>query len=291
MITGLDHIIIAVDDLTSASARLARQIGLVVVPGGTHPGWGTHNAVSWFGSEYLELIAVRDEAEAREHPRGQALIRARRAGEGLLGFALGCAGIDETVAAIRRRGLSVEDPQPGTRQRPDGTVIRWQTAVVAGDTWGHRLPFLIEHGSTPAERRRTAPPEGHPLGATGIAGVAIAVADLDTAIAEYQQLIGREPVVEDVPALPARRATFQIGDFALDLLAPLAVTGGLAEFVRERGEGIFLVSLAVPKIEDAVRILAARGTAVGQPTARRRAPLLDPAQTLGARFQLVERPQ
>ncbi len=95
-------------------------------------------------------------------------------------------------------------------------------------------------------------------------------------------------MVEDVPALPARRARFAVGDFRVDLLQPVASSGGLADFVRSRGDGLFMISLSVSDLDRAVENLRQRGTAVGNPTPRRRAPLLDPAQTLGARFQLVE---
>src|SRR6266545_8295306 len=56
MITGIDHIIIAVADLNVA-VRSYRGLGFTVVPGGRHP-IGTHNAlISFADGSYLELIA------------------------------------------------------------------------------------------------------------------------------------------------------------------------------------------------------------------------------------------
>ena len=57
-VIGLDHVILVVPDLRRAMGELAFTVGLVVEPGGEHPGWGTHNAIVRFGVTYLELIAV-----------------------------------------------------------------------------------------------------------------------------------------------------------------------------------------------------------------------------------------
>lgn len=288
MLTGLDHAIVALDDL-GASAQLADALGLIVTPGGAHPGRGTHNAIARFGADYLELIAIAGSAEAAANPQGRALSAFLRRGQGWLGFALASDDLAADVAAARARGLEIEDPEDGSRLRPDGTLLRWRTARVVGSVWGGRLPFLIEH-EMPRDRRLSwAPPGGHPLGATRVFAASVAVDDLEAVVAEYRLLLGREPTaIEDVPALPARRARFQVGDLRLELLRPTASAGGLAEFVRDRGNGLFLVSLAVPDVDRAVEALRRRGTSVSQPTRMRRAPLLDPGQTCGARFQLVE---
>ncbi len=63
----------------------------------------------------------------------------------------------------------------------------------------------------------------------------------------------------------------------------------LARLLMQEGEGAFLLGLAVPDLDDAVRFLRERGTAVSSPTAQGVAPLLDPSQTLGVSFQLVQR--
>lgn len=289
MLTGLDHVIIAVRDLEAAMAQLGRAMGLVVAPGGEHPGWGTHNAIVRFGLDYLELLAIRDQAAAGAHPIGRVMARCLEHGEGLLGFALTSDDLGADRDALRVRGVAVGQVQAGSRRRPDGTLIQWQMAHVDDDVLGERLPFLIQHGTPAAERLSWVPPEGHPLGATRISAVSVAVPALEGAMARYQQFLGREPeLVADVPALPARRATFRVGELRLELLQPMADSGGLHDFVQERGEGLFLITLAVPDVARAVQELRQRGTAVGNPTPRRRAPLLDPGQTLGARFQLVE---
>jgi catechol 2,3-dioxygenase-like lactoylglutathione lyase family enzyme len=289
MLLGLDHAIIAVRDLAQARGQLERALGLTVTPGGEHPGMGTHNAIVRLGTEYLEILAVRDPQEATRNEKGRALQEFLAREEGLLGFAISSDNLERDVVDVAARGIALDGPHPGSRLRPDGSLITWKTSSPPGDPWGRRLPFLIQHDTPIQERRAWAPPGGHPLGVPGIPLLSVAVADLQPRIDDYRRLLGEPPeIVEEVPALPARRARFCIGSFRLDLLQPTSSGGGLADFVRRQGDGPFMVSLAVPNVEEAVRFLRSRGTSVADPTPRRRAPLLDPSQTLGARFQLVE---
>ncbi len=289
MLLGLDHAIIAVRDLASAREQLQRALGLTVIPGGEHPGMGTHNAIARMGTEYLEIISVRDPKEAAGNEKGRALQEFLSRGEGLLGFALSSDNLDRDLVEMTVRGLTLEGPHRGSRRRTDGSLITWRTATPPGDPWGRRLPFVIQHDTPIQERRAWAPPGGHPLRASGIPLLSVALAGLQQEIDSYRRLVGEPPeVVEEVPALPARRARFCIGSFRLELLEPATSSGGLADFVRLQGGGLFMVSLAVPNVDEAVQFLRSRGTSVGDPTPRRRAPLLDPSQTLGARFQLVE---
>jgi len=288
MLTGLDHAIVALRSLDAAE-RIGEALGLHVTRGGEHPGRGTHNAIIRFGADYLEFIAVADPTLAASTAPGRALQAFLGQGEGWLGFALASDDLAGDVAAARGRGLVLEDPEEGSRLRPDGTLMSWQTARVVGSPWGGTLPFLIQHRTPLDERVSWAPAAGHTLGATCISAVSVATGDLEALVVSYSRLLGRSPdVAEDVPALPARRVVFQVGDLRLEILQPMAPEGGLADFVRKHGTGLFLVSLAVPNVDEAVAVLRRRGTAVGNPTWRRRAPLLDHRQTGGARFQLVE---
>ena len=289
MLLGLDHAIIAVRDLDAASKKLGQALGITVTPGGVHPNVGTYNAIVRFGVEYLELISVRDEAEAEASDRSRVVLESVRRGDGLLGFALGSDDIESDISEATGRNVRLVGPISGSRNRPDGSLMTWRQAYVGNDPYGHVLPFVIQHGSSIQERRRWVPPEGHDLRVTGIPVLSMAVCDLEASIEAYRHLLGEAPeVVEEVPALPARRARFVVGSFRVELLQPTASTGGLAEFVRDQGDGLFMVTLAVADLEQAVSALRERGTSVGSPTPRRRAPLLDPSQTLGARFQLVK---
>ena len=66
MLTRIDHVMICVPDLAQGIEQY-RKLGFNMHPGGVHTGKGTHNAIAFNHDDYLELLAVRDEAEYRDH--------------------------------------------------------------------------------------------------------------------------------------------------------------------------------------------------------------------------------
>ena len=85
----LDHIIWGVGDLDAAQARVERELGLPVEPGGSHEEQGTHNRIVPLRGAYLELLAIRDREEAAASPVGALLLERIEAGDG---FVAGRAG-------------------------------------------------------------------------------------------------------------------------------------------------------------------------------------------------------
>ena len=156
----LDHVLIAVRDLHEAAGVFSRDLGFNLTPEGVHPGRGTHNRLAVFGSEYLELIAVRDASEGTFRPTMGAFLQSR---EGLYMFALGTDDVDAAVGRARARGLTVEDPADAAREASGGAPgYSWRFAgVPTADTPGSET-FLIQHNSSIAERY-TAPAESSTL--------------------------------------------------------------------------------------------------------------------------------
>ncbi len=237
MIRAIDHLVILVEDLAAASADYA-ALGFAVTPGGEHADGATHNALVVFADDtYLELIAFRRAAPEHRWWRHTAL------GPGLIDFALLPGAIEQDVAAARARGLSLDDPRPGGRRRPDGQRVAWQTALPATPD----LPFLCGD-VTPRELRVPAgDARRHPNGATGIAALTVAVADLDASAARYRALLGRD-LVQPLPTAPAgaRFAAFAIGDAAIMLAQPAGdgeTSAALEARLAGRGEGPFALAL------------------------------------------------
>jgi methylmalonyl-CoA/ethylmalonyl-CoA epimerase len=106
----------------------------------------------------------------------------------------------------------------------------------------------------------------------GLDHVAIAVKDLDVAIALYRDVFGLKlEEVEEVPSQQVRTAIFGHGTGRIELISPTAPNTGVAKFLEKRGEGLHHICIDVPDIEAAMADLKARG-----------APLLDEVPKAGA---------
>lgn len=188
MILGIDHILIAVEDLAKGM-EVYRRLGFQVLPGGEHPTVGTHNAlVSLSDGCYLELIGVKKLELARQFPFGQQVLEALAGPNRLVGFALETDDSNGDVQAIRDRGLAIAKAPPGGRIRPDGQQVSWRTAHPENP----RLPFLIQDVALRA-LRVPSPSEGLG-GATRVGWVEVGAADLQPATTAYTQLLGERPV-------------------------------------------------------------------------------------------------
>lgn len=238
----LDHVVHVTKDL-NATADAFRRLGFHVVPGGSHPRWGTHNALIYFDLTYIELVAVRERHVAEESDFGAGVLTALRAGEGPATVALATDDIDRATKLLMERGLTVNGPNPGSRERPDGSVVAWRLAL---PEWPR--PFLIQWDLSDAERRADLTARGalaeHPLGAgLRLRQVGWAVDDLVAGAADmaaYYDVAVGEPYTDE--ELNARCAATASG---LLLCAPLG-PGPVQSALDRRGEGPFLYDLTGP---------------------------------------------
>jgi catechol 2,3-dioxygenase-like lactoylglutathione lyase family enzyme len=290
MITRFDHAVIAVRDLDRALSLYRDVLGLDARPGGRHTGLGTHNGIVRFGLDYLELLTVYDRAEAEAGgPVGTALVDylARREG-GLVGYCLATNAMEKLAQQARQTGLDVVGPFAMERARPDGRVLRWQLLVPGGTAWRRPWPFMIHWGIPDQERLAWEQPGSHPLGVTGVAGVAVVVHDLDAAKSLYGRQLGLALDSEaEVPELAARCAHFKIGSFVIDLLAPAGSGPARAE-LNALGEGPFQVTLRVHNLQQARAWLDRSAVVLGPAPGTPRGWLVPPDHALGARLVLVE---
>lgn len=236
----IDHIVIAVRDLATASADY-ETAGFTVTPGGEHTGGATHNALVTFeDGAYFELIAFKEPDRPQEHRWWAKLAN----GEGLVDFALLADDLAAEADRLRGAGIEVEGPLDGGRLRPDGQRIAWRSVMpnAAAET---PLPFLIED-VTPRELRV---PSGdaarHRLGILGVAGIVVAVADLDGPAPVFASLLGPgEPVPEAATEGARRSHRFGLGDRQwIELVEPDDANGAFGRHLQARGDGPYEIVL------------------------------------------------
>lgn len=195
MLLGIDHIVLAVRDPDAAAELIAAEVGLAAGGGGRHPRFGTFNRLIWLGDSYIELMGVSDPVLARGRSTGAAAVDILdRGDEGFASFAVASDSLAADVARLRRGGATWDDPQPGERERPDGEVVRWVTAL-PDRLVPDGLPFLIEHRYEGAEwgdgARADRARISHPFGGRAVlARLELAVDDPTAAAARLHEGLG-----------------------------------------------------------------------------------------------------
>lgn len=164
----LDHVLIAVADLDEAAARIGTHPGLTAFPGGRHRGVGTANMIVPLGRDYLELIAIVDEAEAATLQRSRRVRDAVEQGRTFAGWAVRTDNLDDLRRGLHRIGVTTSDPLDGARVRPDGVLLRWRTVELLNPEPSD--PFFIQW-QVPAGFHPGEHPAAHRSRATGIGKV------------------------------------------------------------------------------------------------------------------------
>ena len=233
MLTGIDHIVIVVQNLDEA-ARNYEKLGFTVVPGGRHP-VGSHNVlISFADGSYIEIISFYQPSP--DHRWWRPL----QNGEGLVDFCMVTDDLTGDTQRLRSAGVNINDPVPWSRTRPDGYELKWVLALARE---GHRgvAPFLIQD-VTPREER--VPQKfDHKNGTTGIRTVTVAVDDLSTVRHWYKSVLGHDGTEIKRGDLQARGVRFQIGPHLFDFVEPVADPGPLTAWLKTRGPSPYSATL------------------------------------------------
>ncbi|HYF09430.1 MAG TPA: methylmalonyl-CoA epimerase [Acetobacteraceae bacterium] len=123
--------------------------------------------------------------------------------------------------------------------------------------------------------------------------VAIAVKNLDAARDAFARLGIACDYEETIPENGIRLAMLPIGESALELLEPKTETSRTAQWIRERGEGLYHICLEVEDIEGALAELRAKGVRLRDEVpcighGGHRIAFLEPESTAGILVELVE---
>ena len=124
--------------------------------------------------------------------------------------------------------------------------------------------------------------------------VAIAVHDLDAALADYERKYKVKPIsVETIPDQGVREAMIAIGGSHLQLLEPLEPDSAVGRFLERNGEGLHHIAFAVVDIDEALQHLVSEGARLIDTEPRiggggHRIAFVHPADLAGTLIELVE---
>jgi hypothetical protein len=277
-ITGIDHAIVGVRRLDGA-AETWRRLGFTLSPRGRHYGWGTANYCIMFAHDYVELLGIVDPAGFTNN-----LDRFLRVREGLLGLAFATDDAAAARTALTQRGVAVSGPHELARalEATPGRETRLEFALVRPEP--REAPalnaFLVEH-RTPDLLRR---PEWlvHANTARRIAAVTVVVEDPPALAGAYERLMGAgaTTLTDDTLAVHTGEAAIVFArPDDLSLLHPELEIPDLAP------PYLFALRIAVDDLDEARRVLAARGIATkGE---RGEAAIVSPADACGVALELV----
>jgi len=259
VITGLDHVVIAVRDVEAAARAYAALLGRA-------PGW---RAEAQGGGAELVIFRLDNTGVELMAPSGDGAIASRlRAvldaqGEGLVSLAFAVDDIERAHRRLSRLGLSPEPIAEGeSLDRATGARRRWRrTRADSAATHGVRV-FLIEPGEQLAASAPVVPPEA---GVTGLDHVVIRTPDPERAMALYGARLALDLRLDrSNPAWGARLLFFRCGDLIVEVAHELGA-GVSAGPDRLRG-----LSWRVPDAAAARARLHAAGLDVSEVRAGRR---------------------
>lgn len=136
----LDHLVVGGPDLAVLKRTFLEQHGLRALPGGRHPGRGTHNALLGLGQGcYLELLAPDPEADGGDWANALAYL-----GEPALhAWCLRVPDAAEAAARLEAGGLAARR-MPGARSLQGGGELRWELVFAEGHGFGGAMPFFVD---------------------------------------------------------------------------------------------------------------------------------------------------
>jgi len=154
----LDHILLGCSDLDQGIAYVQQHIGVRPAIGGVHPGRGTRNALLSLGEmRYLEVIAP-DPAQAGQKVSRESMVNTLKTlkTSQIFEWAVHTTHIENVAQSWEREGIAFDGPTPGSRKRPDGRVLNWQTLNLQDNRNG-LLPFFIQWGTNSVHPSVDAP--------------------------------------------------------------------------------------------------------------------------------------
>jgi len=137
----LDHILLGSADLQGGIAFVEQHTGVRATFGAFIRDAARRRAPFFGERRYLEIIAPDPAQSGVKNPLAAGLHSL--AEPRLVGWAAHPGSISAFAEKLRAAEIKFEGPTPGSRKRPDGQLLKWQTVSLA-DTSSGLLPFFIE---------------------------------------------------------------------------------------------------------------------------------------------------
>jgi catechol 2,3-dioxygenase-like lactoylglutathione lyase family enzyme len=214
MPASIDHIIITVPDLASATADYSTLLGRSPSWRGAHPDYGTANTLFKLENTYIELLAAQGEGMAAD------IVRANldKRGSSLGGIVVGTDSATDFINHARDKGLAASDPIPGhgvdeiTGAARHWRNIFWDPAAARGV-----FSFCIEHDPD------SSLPEASPTGEgpiTAVDHVVVRTQSANAAKRFYGDQLGiRLALEQDVPDWGGTQLFFRASSMSIEVIA------------------------------------------------------------------------
>jgi len=214
MSTTVDHIIIAVTDLLTATTDYTTLLGRLPSWQGSHPDYGTANTLFQLENTYIELLAPAGQGLATEHINNVLNGRDTRLG----GLVFGTEDAAAFINHARKQGLAASDPVPGHGvDTLTGAERRWRNMFWDANAARGIFSFCIETGSS----LREAQPTGAGAGAvTGVDHVVVKTQSIEAAKRFYGEQLGiRLALEQQVPEWGGTQLFFRTSSMSIEVIA------------------------------------------------------------------------
>jgi catechol 2,3-dioxygenase-like lactoylglutathione lyase family enzyme len=214
MLTGVDHVTVAVREIERAVEAYERLLGVPPSWRGTHPALGTEGALFGLSNAALELVAPKGDAEESEG------LRARLAGqgEGLVTLAFSISDAGGWSKALREGGLRATPPEEGEALGRGGEVRRYRTVEISQRTT-RGIGILGVERPDPDSLRATSPVPAPCVDA--LDHVVVRTADADAALALYGNGLGLRLALDRTFG-SARMLFFRTGKVTIEVVQEAA---------------------------------------------------------------------
>jgi catechol 2,3-dioxygenase-like lactoylglutathione lyase family enzyme len=230
MLSGFDHVTLAVRDLESAIACYTGLLGRAPSWRGGHPELGTRAALFALDNSWIELVGPAPDAPEAEALR--ELLASR--GDGLQALAFATEDAAACSRELRARGLRATPPQPAVAHRADGAERGYATVELSARQTRGLSVFAVERSDGAQLRPQLEAADDRPH---ALDHVVVRTADPGAAIALYGTGLGVRLAL-DRELRGTRMLFFRIGGVTLEVVADPASSGadqlwGLAYRVRD----------------------------------------------------------